>query len=175
MTRDLSSLIRPPTLDRLTAEFSGFAQGDGLVTLWTADTGRFTRDIDFQAFRSDEVAELKEAFSTFLLIDGGDGLIYDAANLAATLICEDQVYGSLRLRTTAYLGTTQIPIIVDLGFGDALGNPKYQIDYGSCAFHGSWAPVPRDRGHSFHGIVGSHSTRRWAAGLTDGFMESGLC
>jgi putative transposase len=29
-------------------------------------------------------------------------------------------------------------------------------------------------GHSFQGIVGSHSTRRWAAGLTDGFMESGL-
>ena len=44
-----------------------------------------------------------------------------------------------------------------------------------CAFHGSWAPIPRDRGHSFHGIVGSHSTRMWAADLTDGFMESGLC
>ena len=43
-----------------------------------------------------------------------------------------------------------------------------------CAFHGRWASIPRDRGHSFHGIVGSHSTRRWAAGLTDGFMESGL-
>ena len=25
-------MIRSPTLDRLTAEFSGFAQGDGLVT-----------------------------------------------------------------------------------------------------------------------------------------------
>jgi hypothetical protein len=30
-------------------------------------------------------------------------------------------------------------------------------------------------GHRFHGISGSHSTRRWAADLTDGFMESGLC
>ena len=37
----------------------------------------------------------------------------------------------MRLRTTAYLGTTQIPITVDLGFGDALGDPKYQIDYAS--------------------------------------------
>ena len=29
-------------------------------------------------------------------------------------------------------------------------------------------------GHLFHGIVGSHSRRRWAAGLTDGSMGSGL-
>ena len=25
----------------------------------------------------------------------------------------------------------------------------------SCAFHGRWASIPRDRGHSFHGIAGS--------------------
>lgn len=53
-------------------------KGGMLVTLWTADTGRFTRDIDFLAFGSDEEAALKEAFSTILAIDGGDGLIYDA-------------------------------------------------------------------------------------------------
>lgn len=44
----------------------------------------------------------------------------------------------------------------------------------SCVFHGIWAVIPRDRRHSFHGIAGSHSTRRRAAGLTDGFMGSGL-
>ena len=106
-------------------------KGGMLVTLWTADTGRFTRDIDFLAFGSDEEAALKEAFSAILAIDGGDGLIYDAANLTAAPIREDQVYAGMRLRTTAYLGTTQIPITVDLGFGDALGDPKYQIDYAS--------------------------------------------
>ena len=106
-------------------------KGGMLVTLWTADTGRFTRDIDFLAFGSDEEADLKAAFSTILMIDGGDGLIYDAANLTAAAIREDQVYGGMRLRTTAYLGTTQIPITVDLGFGDALGDPEYQIDYAS--------------------------------------------
>ena len=106
-------------------------KGGMLVMLWTADTGRFTRDIDFLAFGSDEEAALKEAFSAILAIDGGDGLIYDAANLTAAAIREDQIYGGMRLRTTAYLGTTQIPITVDLGFGDALGDPKYQIDYAS--------------------------------------------
>ncbi len=42
------------------------------------------------------------------------------------------------------------------------------------AFHGRWASIPRDRGLSFHFMVGSHSTRRWAADLTIGFMRSGL-
>ncbi len=106
-------------------------KGGMLVTLWTADTGRFTRDIDFLAFGSDEEAWLKEAFSSILAIDGGDGLIYDAANLTAVAIREDQNYGGMRLRTNAYLGTTRIPITVDLGFGDALGDPKFQIEYGS--------------------------------------------
>ena len=45
----------------------------------------------------------------------------------------------------------------------------------TCAFHGRRALIPRDRGHSFHGIAGSHSGRRRASGLTDGFMEQGLC
>ena len=106
-------------------------KGGMLVTLWTADTGRFTRDIDFLAFGSDEETQLKEAFSAILAIDGRDGLIYDTANLTAVAIREDQVYGGMRLRTTDFLGTTQIPITVDLGFVDALGDPKYQIDYGS--------------------------------------------
>lgn len=106
-------------------------KGGMLVTLWTADTGRFTRDIDFLAFGSDEETQLKEAFSAILAIDGRDGLIYDTANLTAVAIREDQVYGGMRLRTTAFLGTTQIPITVDLGFGDALGDPKFEIEYGS--------------------------------------------
>ncbi len=106
-------------------------KGGMLVTLWTADTGRFTRDIDFLAFGSDEEAELKTAFSRILAIDGGDGLVYDVASLTAVAIREDQIYGGMRLRTDAYLGSTRIPITVDLGFGDALADPQFEIEYGS--------------------------------------------
>ncbi len=106
-------------------------KGGMLVTLWTADTGRFTRDIDFLAFGSDEETELKAAFSAILAIDGGDGLVYDTASLTTVAIREDQIYGGMRLRTDAYLGSTRIPITVDLGFGDALGDPSFEIEYGS--------------------------------------------
>lgn len=106
-------------------------KGGMLVTLWTSDTGRFTRDVDFLAFGDDDETSLKKAFSEILSIDAEDGLVFDAANLTAVAIREDQVYGGMRLKTVAHLGKTEIPITVDLGFGDALGDPAYQLDYGS--------------------------------------------
>lgn len=106
-------------------------KGGMLVTLWTADPGRFTRDVDFLAFGAEDEEKLKAAFAEILAIDGGDGLAFDAANITAAPIREDQVYGGMRLKTTAYLGKTKIPITIDLGFGDALGDPKHEVDYGS--------------------------------------------
>lgn len=106
-------------------------KGGMLVTLWTADPGRYTRDVDFLAFGAKDEDKLKAAFADILSIDGGDGLAFDAANITAVPIREDQVYGGMRLKTTASLGKTQIPITIDLGFGDALGDPKHEVDYGS--------------------------------------------
>lgn len=37
----------------------------------------------------------------------------------------------MRLKTTAFLEKTRIPITIDVGFGDALGKPDYALDYGS--------------------------------------------
>lgn len=66
-----------------------------------------------------------------LKIDVDDGIVFDAGEITATEIREDQVYGGKRLKTTAYLGKTKIPITVDIGFGDALGDPNFEIEYGS--------------------------------------------
>lgn len=106
-------------------------KGGMLVTLWTVDPGRFTRDVDFLAFGDIGETELKTMFADILAIDGGDGLTFKAGDLTASEIREDKVYGGVRLKTVAYLGDTQIPITIDLGFGDALSNPAYEIDYGS--------------------------------------------
>ena len=38
---------------------------------------------------------------------------------------------AMRLKTAAYLEKTRIPITIDVGFGDALGNADYMLDYGS--------------------------------------------
>lgn len=102
-----------------------------LVTLWTKDRGRFTRDVDFLSFGAEDEETLKAAVAEILVIDADDGLVFDGANLTAAPIRDDQVYGGMRLKTTAFLEKTRIPITIDVGFGDALGKPDYTLDYGS--------------------------------------------
>lgn len=106
-------------------------KGGMLVTLWTKDRGRFTRDIDFLSFGAEDEATLKKTIAEILAIDADDGLVFDGASLTATPIREDQVYGGMRLKTIAYLEKTRIPITIDVGFGDALENQDYTLDYGS--------------------------------------------
>ena len=77
-------------------------KGGMLVTLWTKDRGRFTRDIDFLSFGDEDEATLKKIIAEILAIDADDGLIFDDASLTVAPIREDQVYGGMRLKTTAF-------------------------------------------------------------------------
>ena len=102
-------------------------KGGMLVTLWTNDYSRFTRDVDFLAFVENNEANLKAIFTDILSIDAGDGLVFDTGKLTTTEIRTNQVYTGTRLKTKAYLGRTEIPITIDLGFGDVLSDLVYEI------------------------------------------------
>jgi len=142
-------------------------KGGMLVTLWTKDTGRFTRDVDFLAFGPDDEETLKRALSDILSIDAEDGLVFDKGNLTATVIREDQVYGGMRLKTTAYLEKTKIPITIDIGFGDALGDPEYEIDYTSLLDF----PPATVRAYSPETVIAEKFQAVVALGLVNGRMK----
>jgi|TARA_R110002051_G_scaffold317846_1_gene399487 predicted nucleotidyltransferase component of viral defense system len=136
--RDFQTLLVAFGLERLIYRLSKsphrdrfVLKGGMLVTLWTTDPGRFTRDIDFLAFGETSDAALTSIFAEILALDTGDGLEFSIDTITTTDIREDQVYGGKRLRTVAHLGKTEIPITIDLGFGDALPDPHYEIEYGS--------------------------------------------
>ena len=60
-----------------------------------------------------------------------DGLTFDTESLTTQAIKAEQEFGSVRLKTTAHLGKTRIPITVDIGFGDAMTERDYTIEYPS--------------------------------------------
>lgn len=104
-------------------------KGGMLVTLWTGDENRVTRDADFLGFGDSSVERLKAAFSDIMSQPADDGLVFDTKHLMAAAIRGEQQYGGIRLKTIAELGQTRIPIVVDVGFGDAVTTPGYTIEY----------------------------------------------
>ena len=142
-------------------------KGGMLVTLWTTDPGRFTRDIDFLAFGETEYATLTSIFAETLSLDAGDGLEFSIDTITTTDIREDQVYGGKRLRTVAHLGKTEIPITIDVGFGDALPDPHYEIEYGSIL---DFEPA-RIRAYSPATVIAEKFQAVVALGLINGRMK----
>lgn len=142
-------------------------KGGMLVTLWTTDPGRFTRDIDFLAFGETEDAALTSIFAEILALDAGDGLEFSIDTITTTDIREDQVYRGKRLRTVAQLGRTEIPITIDLGFGDALPDPRYEIEYGSIL---DFEPA-RIRAYSPATVIAEKFQAVVALGLVNGRMK----
>ena len=142
-------------------------KGGMLVTLWTKDTGRFTRDIDFLSFGPEDEATLKETIAEILSIDAEDGLVFDDTSLTAAPTREDQVYGGMRLKTTAYLEKTRIQITIDVGFGDALGDPDYTLDYGSLLDF----PSASVRAYSPETVIAEKFQAIVALGIANGRMK----
>ena len=104
-------------------------KGGMLVTVWTGDQNRVTRDVDFLGFGDASEDHLISVFSKIMRQPADDGLVYDIDRLAAEAIREEQQYGGIRLKTIANLGKTRIPIIIDIGFGDAMTVADRSITY----------------------------------------------
>lgn len=144
-----------------------FLKGGMLVTLWTSDPGRFTRDVDFLGFGASDEERIRDIFAEILSLDAGDGLAFDTDALTVSDIREDQVYGGKRLRTLADLAGARIPITIDIGFGDAVTAPQYEIEYKSLLdFHGA-----RIRAYSPATVMAEKLQAVVALGLINGRMK----
>lgn len=106
-------------------------KGGMLVTLWIESDNRETRDADFLGYGDADQESLRTAFADILSIDADDGLKFDVESLTATAIREEMEYGGVRLRTTAYLERSRIPVTIDVGFGDALAGAAPPLAYPS--------------------------------------------
>lgn len=103
-------------------------KGALLVTTWFDSPHRPTRDVDFLGFGDPSIDTLLSRFREIASIPADDGIEYDSAALKAELIREEQDYGGIRLRTMATLAGARIPIVIDIGFGDATEPGLEEID-----------------------------------------------
>ncbi len=142
-------------------------KGGMLVTIWTINDNRTTRDADFLGFGDLNEETLKTAFADILGRNADDGLIFDIANLTASAIREDQIYGGVRLKTIALLENARIPITIDIGLGDTLTEPDHVIDYPSLLDQ----PIANVRAYPPATVIAEKFQAIVTLGVTNGRMK----
>lgn len=95
-------------------------KGALLLTTWFDEPHRATRDLDLLGFGDPSEDALLAVLRDVMMIAVDDGVSFDTAKLKIQPIREDLDYGGSRLSTTALLSGARIPIVVDVGFGDAI-------------------------------------------------------
>ncbi len=106
-----------------TSEYAARFVLKGALTLrvWGAPTARPTRDIDLLGRIENDPGALMTAFKTVAALDGaGDGIMFPAATFRTERIKEDADYAGVRVRFQAKLGTMNLPMQIDIGFGDVV-------------------------------------------------------
>jgi len=105
-------------------------KGALLFELWTRERYRATRDADFLAKGDNTPDRFVEIFREISAIEvEDDGLRFDRKTVKAERIKEDADYEGVRVTFTAFLEKAQIPIQIDIGFGDAIRPGPVETDY----------------------------------------------
>lgn len=105
-------------------------KGAMLLTLWTNEKYRTTRDLDLLGFGNSDIANLEKVFKEICGISSPeDGLIFLADSVKGEAIREGEEYQGIRLTMLAKLEQARIPIQVDIGFGDAITPRVESVDF----------------------------------------------
>ena len=105
-------------------------KGAMLFSVWSKETFRPTKDLDFLGQGESSGDYLKKVFTE--IIQGpvdDDGLIYLPESLEVHPIREEQAYGGQRISLMAKLGNARIRLQVDVGFGDAITPSPQKVKY----------------------------------------------
>lgn len=95
-------------------------KGATLFAIW-GTAYRPTRDIDFTGYGSPDPQDLIATFCEICETpDGDDPLVFDTSTITAEPIRDGSEYHGFRIKIRARLGTSSIPIQVDVGFGNAI-------------------------------------------------------
>jgi hypothetical protein len=95
-------------------------KGATLFAIW-GTAYRPTRDVDFTGYGNPDSQDVIEAFrEIFNTPDDVDQLIFDSDAITADPIRDGSEYDGLRIKVRARLGESDIPLQVDIGFGNAI-------------------------------------------------------
>ena len=143
-------------------------KGAMLFAAWTGATYRPTRDLDLLGSGEAAVDRLVGIFRDICGVDvQPDGLSFDSDSVRCEEIREQQSYPGLRIRLITRLGSAEIPLQVDIGFGDAVTPKATIIDYPTLLGH----PGPRIRAYPPEAVVAEKVEAMVSLGMANSRMK----
>lgn len=91
---------------------------------------RPTRDIDLSRETAQSIEQLEQMARYCCQVEvEEDGLIFDPDTVAGEEIREEQAYKGMRIKFKGKLGNAEIPMQIDIGFGDVVSPSPLWIEY----------------------------------------------
>lgn len=105
-------------------------KGGLLLYVWGIPLRRPTRDIDLRGHVSNNSKSLLEIFSDVAKVSAPeDGIIFDPDSITIEETQIDADYQGIRVKLTALLERSRIPIQIDIGFSDELASNAESVEY----------------------------------------------
>ena len=105
-------------------------KGAMLLALWGESTYRPTRDLDFTGYgdyRQGSVRAAIRAICSVPVVE--DGIVFDVETLRLEPFREHAEYSAVRARFWSRVGSAQIQVRIDIGFGNAIQPPPTDTRY----------------------------------------------
>ena len=94
-------------------------KGAMLFAVWSEDAYRSTRDLDLAGSGESSLDHIRTLFADLCQVEvEPDGLDLSPESLRVQAIREPSDYAGVRVRLEGRMGSTRIPLQVDIGFGD---------------------------------------------------------
>lgn len=103
-------------------------KGAFVFLIWSDEPYRPTRDVDFLKFGDSSVERLMAVFRDICEMKENDGISFAGDSMSAEEIRAQKDYGGVRLTLIARLEQAEIPLQIDVGFGDIVTPPSHLID-----------------------------------------------
>lgn len=105
-------------------------KGAVLLTIWTREPYRTTRDVDLLGYGNLNLASIRQVFAEILAVKiGDDGIVFDAEALEVGPIREEQEYGGVRIFVRAYIAGARVRLQIDVGFGGVITPEAMEVEY----------------------------------------------
>ncbi len=105
-------------------------KGALLFAVWSPEMHRPTRDLDLHGSGDPSQSKLLDTFRTICSIPWpDDGIQFLSDTVACSDIREEAEYRGQRITLIAKLGSAEIPLQIDVGFGDAITPAPQDIEF----------------------------------------------